>query len=89
MNLKTLETWVIEKNLKSVPGVPDTNPFGGPTREYQVRLDPDKLVSYGLSIAQVEQQLSNNNGNAGGSFIIAGLRRSTCAQWVWSEISRT
>jgi heavy metal efflux system protein len=75
MNLKTLETWVIEKNLKSVPGVPDTNPFGGPTREYQVRLDPDKLVSYGLSIGQVEQQLSNNNGNAGGSFIIAGLQQ--------------
>src|ERR1700723_803348 len=75
MNLKTLETWVIEKNLKSVPGVPDTNPFGGPTREYQVRLDPDKLVSYGLSIGQVEQQLSLNNGNAGGSFIIAGLQQ--------------
>ncbi len=75
MNLKSLETWVIEKNLRSVPGVPDTNPFGGPTREYQVRLDPDKLVSYGLSISQVEQQLSNNNGNAGGSFIIAGLQQ--------------
>jgi heavy metal efflux system protein len=75
MNLKTLETWVIEKNLKSVPGVPDTNPFGGPTREYQVRLDPDKLVSYGLSIAQVEQQLTNNNANAGGSFIEAGLQQ--------------
>src|SRR5271155_1178364 len=75
MNLKTLETWVIEKNLKSVPGVPDTNPFGGPTREYQVRLDPDKLVSYGLSIGQVEQQLSNNNANGGGSFIEAGLQQ--------------
>jgi heavy metal efflux system protein len=75
MNLKSIETWVIEKNLKSVPGVPDTNPFGGPTREYQVRLDPDKLVSYGLSIAQVEQQLSSNNGNGGGSFIQAGLQQ--------------
>jgi cobalt-zinc-cadmium resistance protein CzcA len=75
MNLKSIETWVIEKNLKSVPGVPDTNPFGGPTREYQVRLDPDKLVSYGLSIAQVEQQLTSNNGNAGGSFIEAGLQQ--------------
>jgi heavy metal efflux system protein len=72
MNLKTLETWVIEKNLKSVPGVPDTNPFGGPTREYQVRLDPNKLVSYGLSLSQVEQQLTNNNANGGGSFIQAG-----------------
>jgi heavy metal efflux system protein len=75
MNLKTLETWVIEKDLKSVPGVVDTNPFGGPTREYQVRLDPDKLVDYGLSIGQVEQQLTNNNVNAGGSFIQAGSQQ--------------
>ena len=52
MNLKSLETWVVEKNLKSVPGVVDTNPFGGPTREYQVRLDPDKLVAYGLSLSR-------------------------------------
>jgi heavy metal efflux system protein len=74
MNLKTLETWVVEKHLKSVPGIVDTNPFGGPTREYQVRLDPDKLVDYGLSIAQVEQQLTNNNVNAGGSFIQAGAQ---------------
>jgi cobalt-zinc-cadmium resistance protein CzcA len=74
MNLKTLETWVVEKNLKSVPGVVDTNPFGGPMREYQVRLDPDKLIAYGLSIAQVEQQLTNNNANGGGSFIQEGLQ---------------
>jgi cobalt-zinc-cadmium resistance protein CzcA len=74
MNLKTLEDYVVEKHLKSVPGVVDTNPFGGPTREYQVRLDPNKLVSYGLSIAQVEQQLSGNNANGGGSFIQAGLQ---------------
>jgi heavy metal efflux system protein len=72
MNLKSLETWVVEKNLKSVSGVVDINPFGGPTREYQVRLDPDKLVSYGLSLSQVEQQLTNNNANGGGSFIQAG-----------------
>jgi Tn3 transposase DDE domain len=49
------------------------------TKEYQIRLDPDKLVSYGLSIAQVEQQLSNNNTNAGGSFIVAG------AQQIWQR----
>ena len=72
MNLKTLEDYVVEKNLKSVPGVVDINPFGGPTREYQVRLDPDKLIDYGLSIAQVEQQLASNNGNGGGSFIQEG-----------------
>jgi cobalt-zinc-cadmium resistance protein CzcA len=74
MNLKTIETWVVEKNLKSVPGVVDTNPFGGPMREYQVRLDPDKLIAFGLSIAQVEQQITNNNANGGGSFIQEGLQ---------------
>ncbi len=75
MNLKSLEDWVVEKNVKSVPGVVDTNPFGGPTREYQVGLDPDKLISYGLSLAQVEQQIAGNNANAGGSFIQAGAQQ--------------
>src|SRR6202142_2204605 len=75
MELKSLEDWVVEKNFKSVPDVVDVSSFGGPTREYQVRLDPDKLVSYGLSIAQVEQQLTNNNTNAGGSFIESGQQQ--------------
>ena len=75
MNLKTVETWVVEKNLKSVPGVVDINPFGGPTREYQVRLDPERLVDYGLSNGQVEQQLTNNNANGGGSFIQEGQQQ--------------
>src|SRR5579864_3631139 len=75
MELKSLEDWVVEKNLKSVPDIVDVASFGGPTREYQVRLDPNKLVAYGLSLAQVEQQLTNNNANAGGSFIQAGLQQ--------------
>jgi cobalt-zinc-cadmium resistance protein CzcA len=75
MDLKSIEDWVIEKNLKSVPNIVDVATFGGPTREYQVRVDPNKLVSYGLSIGQVEQQLANNNVNAGGSFIQAGLQQ--------------
>src|SRR5271167_1324530 len=75
MELKSLEDWVVEKNLKTVPNVVDVASFGGPTREYQVRVDPAKLVSYGLSLAQVEQQLTNNNVNAGGSFIESGLQQ--------------
>src|SRR5579862_4635509 len=65
MDLRSLEDFVVEKELKSVPDIVDVSPFGGLTREYQVRVDPNKLVSYGLSIGQVEQQLSNNNVNAG------------------------
>ena len=75
MDLKSLEDWVLEKEFKSVPNVVDVSSFGGPTREYQVRVDPDKLVSYGLSIGQVENQLTNNNTNGGGSFIEAGLQQ--------------
>ena len=75
MELKSLEDWVVEKNFKSVPDVVDVASFGGPTREYQVRVDPNRLIAYGLSLAQVEQQLTNNNANAGGSFIEAGLQQ--------------
>jgi cobalt-zinc-cadmium resistance protein CzcA len=75
MELKSLEDWVVEKNYKAVPNIVDVASFGGPTREYQVRVDPDKLISYDLSISQVEQQLTNNNANAGGSFVEAGLQQ--------------
>jgi len=75
MELKSIEDWVVEKNLKSVPNIVDVASFGGETREYQVRIDPNKLISYGLSLSQVEQQLANNNVNAGGSFIEAGLQQ--------------
>src|SRR5882762_1755080 len=75
MELKSLEDWTLEKQFKSVPNVVDVVSFGGTTREYQVRVDPTKLVAYGLSLGQVEQQLANNNTNAGGSFVEAGLQQ--------------
>ena len=75
MELKSIEDWVIEKSFKAVPDIVDVASFGGPTREYQVRVDPNKLVAYGLSLAQIEQQLTNNNQNAGGSFIQEGLQQ--------------
>jgi cobalt-zinc-cadmium resistance protein CzcA len=75
MELRSLEDWVLLKQFKSVPDVVDVSDFGGTVREYQVRVDPNKLVSYGLGIGQVEQQLSNNNINAGGSFVEVGMQQ--------------
>jgi heavy metal efflux system protein len=75
MDLKAIEDWTLEKQFKSVPNVVDVSSFGGMTREYQVRVDPYALVSHGLSIGQVEQQLTNNNSNAGGSFVESGLQQ--------------
>jgi cobalt-zinc-cadmium resistance protein CzcA len=75
MELKSIEDWQLEKQFKSVPNVVDVSSFGGTTREYQVRVDPNALVSHGLSIGQIEQQLANNNANAGGSFVESGLQQ--------------
>ncbi len=74
VELKSLEDWVLEKQFKQVPNVVDVVSFGGITKEYQVQLDPEKLISYGLGLPQVEQQLSGNNVNGGGSFIEEGLQ---------------
>src|SRR5437879_2581302 len=75
MDLKSLEDWVLEKQFKSVPNVVDVSSLGGMTREYQVRVDPSKLIAYGLSVGPLETQLANNNVNAGGSFIQSGLQQ--------------
>jgi cobalt-zinc-cadmium resistance protein CzcA len=75
MELKSIEDWIVEKRFKAIPDIVDVASFGGPTREYQVRVDPNKLIAYSLSLAQVEQQLTNNNVNAGGSFIQEGLQQ--------------
>jgi heavy metal efflux system protein len=75
MQLKSIEDWQLEKAFRSVPGVVDVSSFGGLTREYQVTVDPEKLIAYGLTIQQVEQQLAANNVNAGGSFIEQGQQQ--------------
>src|SRR6201998_991652 len=75
MEKKSLEDWTLEKSFKSVTGVVDVSSFGGPTKEYQIQLDPEKLVAYGLSMSQVEQQIAANNTNGGGSFIEEGAQQ--------------
>jgi len=75
MEKKSIEDWFLEKSFKGVKGVVDVSSFGGPTKEYQIKIDPDKLTSYGLSIGQVEQQIANNNTNGGGSFIEEGTQQ--------------
>jgi cobalt-zinc-cadmium resistance protein CzcA len=75
MELKSLQDWTIAKYIKAAPDVVDDSSFGGLTREYQVRVDPEKLVAYNLSLAQIEQQLTNSNANGGGSFIEEGAQQ--------------
>ena len=70
--LKALEDWVVERQFRTVPGVVDVNGFGGPTKQYQVLIDPAKLRSYGITLSQIFTALANGNQNAGGSYIEHG-----------------
>ena len=75
MELKSLQDWLLNKQFRSVPGVVDSSSFGGLTREYQIVVDPDRLIQYGLTVAQVKAQIAANNVNAGGSFIEQGQQQ--------------
>ena len=72
VELKSLEDWVVEREMRTIPGIVDVVGFGGPTKQYQVLIDPAKLKSYGLTLKQVLDGLSNGNRNAGGSYIEHG-----------------
>jgi len=72
VELKAIEDWVVERQFRTVPGVVDVNGFGGPTKQYQVLIDPAKLRSYGITLNQVFTALANGNQNAGGSYIEHG-----------------
>jgi cobalt-zinc-cadmium resistance protein CzcA len=68
--LKTLQDWVIERNLLSVPGVADIVSFGGEVKIYQVTIDPDKAVQYDITAQEMYQALSKSNINVGGDVIV-------------------
>src|SRR6478672_4054693 len=70
--LKILQDWVLERRYRAIQGVADDSSLGGETMQYQVQIDPHRLMSYGVTVPQIVQQLSNNNANAGGGFYSQG-----------------
>ncbi|MGI4883338.1 MAG: efflux RND transporter permease subunit [Janthinobacterium lividum] len=71
-DLKTLEDWVIEKNLRAVPGVADVVSFGGKVRTFEVAANPALLNKYGLTALDVYQALQRANVNVGGDILREG-----------------
>ncbi|MFD2936628.1 efflux RND transporter permease subunit [Spirosoma flavum] len=67
--LKTLQDWVIERQLKSVPGVADVVSFGGEVKTYEISVDPRRLMDYGITPLQLYQAVANSNVNVGGDVI--------------------
>ena len=72
MDLRTILDWVIKPQLRTVPGVIEVNSFGGRERQYEVLVDPRRLVGYGLTLHQVIEALERNNVNAGGAYLERG-----------------
>ncbi len=69
MERRSILDWQVKPRLRSVPGVIEVNTFGGQVKQYQVLVDPQRLRSHGLTIAQVREALEENNRNAGGAYI--------------------
>jgi len=72
--LRTIHDWVVKPQLRSIPGVAEVNSWGGYEKQYQVRIDPNRLVKHGLTFDQVTEAVKDNNRNVGGGNISVGAR---------------
>ncbi|MBI3910201.1 MAG: efflux RND transporter permease subunit [Armatimonadetes bacterium] len=72
---RTLLDWVIKPQLRTVPGVVEVNSFGGHEKQFQVLVDPQKLIAHRVTLRQVQEALSQNNQNAGGAYIQRGAEQ--------------
>lgn len=71
-DLTAAQDWLVRRELKQVPGIIDITTFGGKVKQYQIEADPQKLLSYGVTLPQVLAAVQNSNANAGGSYVTLG-----------------
>jgi cobalt-zinc-cadmium resistance protein CzcA len=69
MKLRTIQDWIVKRQMALVPGVVEVNAFGGFVKQYEVSINPDKLKSFGITMNQVFEALKMNNANTGGAYI--------------------
>ena len=67
--LRTIQDWIVKRQMALIPGVVEVNSFGGSIKQYEIALNPDKLNAMGVSITEVFEALENNNVNTGGAYI--------------------
>src|SRR5690348_5202298 len=77
IELKTIQDWVVERQLRSVPGVSDVSVLGGKTKEFQAEIDLNRMIAYGLTLPQIMTAMSNGNSNVGGRTIAVGEQSVT------------
>ncbi len=69
MDLRTIQDWIVKRQMALVPGVVEVNAFGGELKQYEISLDPNKMNSMEISMAEIFEALENNNANTGGAYI--------------------
>ena len=74
LDLKTLQDWVLQRRFRAVPGVIDVTAWGGKTKTFELQIDLNKLIAYGLTLPQVLQTLRNSNINVGGNTVNIGAQ---------------
>ena len=72
MKLRTIQDWIVKRQLSGIPGIIEVSSFGGFVRQYEVSVDPIKMQNFGLTINEVFEALEKNNQNTGGSYIEKG-----------------
>src|SRR5438445_2008970 len=72
--LKTLQDWVLQRRFRAVPGVIDVTGWGGKTKTYELQVDFNKLIAYGITLPQVLQAVGNANINVGGNTVNIGAQ---------------
>jgi len=87
-NLRTLQDWVLQRRLLTVPGVVQVVAWGGTTKTYDVEVDLPKLDAYGVTLPQVLTAIGNANANVGGRTLNRAGSRSWCAMWPRSPWAR-
>jgi len=69
MELRTVQDWIVRPILKNISGVADVNSFGGYVKQYQIIVDPQRLIKYDLSLREISEAIAANNSNAGGNIL--------------------
>ncbi len=72
MELRTIQDWVVRRQLLGVKGVAEVSSFGGKLKQYEISINPDRLLSYNLNMEDVFKALEKNNQNTGGAYIEKG-----------------
>jgi len=90
LELRTIHDWVVKPYLRTIPGVNEVNSFGGFIKQYQVIVDPERLLKYDLSLEEIAEALEKNNVTASGNYIVKGteqimVRGSGLLQTTWTS----